>query len=126
MKLPSWPETGMSRCEGALRNGRNCSAPDWQQPAFEWVATVLARPGPPSPRLRVLLAVVMPRTMTVPQAAEALGIPASTLYQAIRENRAAHLHPIRIGNTTRIPTSVVDRLTNPKDTNMNHPKVMPA
>ena len=69
----------------------------------------------------------MPRTMTVPQVAEALGIPKSTLYQAIRENRADHLHPIRIGNTTRIPTSVVDRLTNPKDTNMNNrPKVMTA
>ena len=69
----------------------------------------------------------MPRTMTVPQAAEALGIPASTLYQAIRENRAKHLHPIRIGNTPRIPTSVVDRLANPKETPMNNnPKVMTA
>ena len=45
-------------------------------------------------------------TVTVPEAAALLGLPKSTLYQALREGRYdPRLRPVRAGRTTRIPVS---------------------
>lgn len=51
-----------------------------------------------------------PRTYTVPEVAELLGIKLSTLYQQVREGRAGHLRPIRVGTVTRFPRTHIDRL----------------
>lgn len=44
---------------------------------------------------------------TIPEAAEILRIPPGTLYRHAREGRLAHLNPIRIGNSTRIPVEAI-------------------
>lgn len=50
------------------------------------------------------------RAYTLPEAADLLGIPVSTLYQQAREGRCSELQPIRVGRTTRFPKQHIDRL----------------
>lgn len=48
-----------------------------------------------------------PKFYTIPEAAEILRIPPGSLYRHAREGRLAHLNPIRIGNSTRIPVESI-------------------
>lgn len=52
----------------------------------------------------------MSATYSVPETAALLGFATSTLYQQVREGRADHLKPIRLGTKTRFPKSHIDRL----------------
>lgn len=54
------------------------------------------------------------KTYTVPETSAILGIAQSTLYEQVREGRAGHLHPIRLGRTTRFPKNVIDSLAAPE------------
>lgn len=54
------------------------------------------------------------KTYTVPETSAILGVPQSTLYEQVREGRAGHLHPIRVGRTTRFPKNIIDSLAAPE------------
>lgn len=51
------------------------------------------------------------RTYTARETAQLLGIGHSTLTQAVREGRADHLEPIRVGETMRFPRRLIDQIT---------------
>ena len=54
------------------------------------------------------------KTYTVPETSAILGVAKSTLYEMVREQRAGHLHPIRVGRTVRFPKNVIDALAAPE------------
>lgn len=54
------------------------------------------------------------KTYTATETSTILGVPKSTMLRAVRENRAPHLHAIRVGQTIRFPRNVIDRLAEPE------------
>lgn len=53
---------------------------------------------------------VKARTYSAAETAEILGFGKSTLLEHVREGKAAHLHPVRLGRAVRFPMNVVDQL----------------
>ena len=53
---------------------------------------------------------VKARTYTVAETAQILGIGTSTLHEHVRKGTADHLHPVRVGKTTRFPKSTIDKI----------------
>ena len=51
------------------------------------------------------------RTYTLREVADILGVPYSTLAQQVREGKADHLRPIRVGTRTVFPRIHIDHLT---------------
>lgn len=51
------------------------------------------------------------RTYSARETATLIGIGYSTLCQAVREGRADHLKPIRVGETMRFPRYHIDAIT---------------
>lgn len=51
------------------------------------------------------------KTYTVSESALILGIPESTLYRQLRDGKAEHLRPIRVG-VWRLPRRIIDALAN--------------
>lgn len=57
-----------------------------------------------------------PRTYTAAEVAEITGISKSTICKWVREGKADHLHPIKLGHALRFPRTVIDTLApDPKD-----------
>lgn len=54
---------------------------------------------------------VKARTYSAAETAAILGIGKSTLHDHVRAGTADHLHPIRVGTTTRFPKATIDALT---------------
>lgn len=54
------------------------------------------------------------RTYTVAEVSAILGIAQSTIYEMVRESRAGHLYPIRVGRAVRFPKNVIDNLAAPE------------
>lgn len=50
-------------------------------------------------------------TYTRRETAHLLGIPESTFYKYVRENRVDHLRPITVGNKVVFPKKIIDQLT---------------
>ena len=50
---------------------------------------------------------------SVQEVATLLGIAPSTLYDHVRADKVAHLHPITVGNRTVFPKKVIDALLDP-------------
>lgn len=50
---------------------------------------------------------------SVQEVATLLGIAPSTLYDHVRAEKVAHLHPITVGNRTVFPKKVIDALLDP-------------
>lgn len=53
-------------------------------------------------------------TYSAADTARILGFSKSGLLKAVREGRAGHLCPVHIGNRTRFPKNVIDRLACPE------------
>lgn len=53
---------------------------------------------------------VKSRTYSAAETAAILGIGKSTLHDHVRAGTADHLHPIRVGTTTRFPKATIDAL----------------
>lgn len=54
------------------------------------------------------------RTYSAAETSQILGIAKSTITTAVRENRAPHLHAIRVGKALRFPKNVIDELAAPE------------
>ena len=54
------------------------------------------------------------KTYSAAETAAILGIAKSTITTAVRENRAGHLHAIRVGKALRFPKNVIDALAVPE------------
>lgn len=55
-----------------------------------------------------------PRTYSAAEVASITGISKSTICKWVREGKANHLHPIKLGNALRFPRTVIDQLA-PED-----------
>lgn len=53
---------------------------------------------------------VRARTYTVAETAQILGIGKSTLHEHVRNGTVDHLHPVRVGKTTRFPKITIDEI----------------
>lgn len=54
------------------------------------------------------------RTYSAAETSQILGISKSTILAAVRENRAPHLHAVRVGQAVRFPKNVIDNLASPE------------
>ncbi|MFS0501454.1 helix-turn-helix domain-containing protein [Corynebacterium striatum] len=53
------------------------------------------------------------RTYSVAETSEILGVSARSLYRHVKSGKAAHLHPITVGDRVVFPCRVIDALVGP-------------
>lgn len=53
------------------------------------------------------------RTYSVAETSEILGVSTRSLYRHVKSGKAAHLHPITVGDRVVFPRRVIDALVEP-------------